>query len=1092
MGLAKYVAAGLLAGSLLICMVCQARDWEDLAVIERNKEPAHCTLMPYSDIASAKSGRRNDSPWFMSLNGRWKFNWAGDPSKCPRRFHEVDYDVSGWDDITVPSNWQLQGYGTPIYVNVPYPFAKDPPKVTSTPPKDYTNYENRNPVGSYRREFSLPDEWLKREVFIHFAGVESAFYIWVNGKEVGYSQGSRTPAEFNLTEYLLPRRNIIAVQVFRWCDGSYMEDQDFWRLSGIYRDVYLFAAPKVHIRDYFVRTDLDRNYKDAVLSVDVEVINYDSSKQSQFTLGGLLFDDKDKQVAALQSDKASEQISPGAKATLHLSSAVADPSKWSAEQPDLYTLVLFLESPPGQVTETVSARVGFREVELLDGQLHLNGQPVYIKGVNRHEHDPDTGHYVTRDSMIQDIQLMKKHNINAVRTSHYPNTPVWYDLCDEYGIYVVDEANIESGGLGYGGDSPAKKPEWTNTHLARARRMVERDKNHPSVIIWSLGNEAGRGKNFEVIGTWINRRDPTRLVQYEKEKVEPYTHIFCPMYWGVQQVIEYGRNAGPSPQPSWSEEKKRQFLESVRSNPEPLILIEYAHAMGNAVGNLKEYWEAFEAYPNTQGGFIWDWVDQGIRRKDSSGNTYWAYGGDFGDVPNSGDFCCNGLVLPDRTVPPKLIQVKKIQQNVAFEAEDLRTGKIRITNKFFFRNLADFEFRWALGDGCQTLEKADIENVDIPPQQSRVVVVPFQEPKLRPGAEYWLRVSFHLKQDKLWAGRGHEIAWEQFKAPFPVPAPQKTDKGDSEKLALTESKKLLTFHSSKFRLSLSRETGRMTSLCYFSQEMLAVNSPLPVGPVLSAYRALTSNDRWLARYVRKAGLDNLKYRLKDLKLVQTAQDRAEVLVTIDCRAKEQAGFIHNCKYTILADGIINVQNNVMPYGDIEVLPKLGVTMAVDAKFDEFQWYGRGPWESYVDRKECCDIGLYSGKVGEQYVPYVVPQETGNKTEVRYAALTDKNGTGFIIVCGRPYSLSALHYTEQDLAEARHINELNPRPEIILDIDYGHTGLGNGSCGPTTLDKYTLRPRACTFSFEFRPYRREMGSLDAAARRDSGLSHTNSL
>jgi len=1028
MGLPKYGAAGLIASALIVCMVCEARDWEDLSIIERNKEPAHCTLMPYSDIGSAKRGRRNDSPWFMSLNGLWKFNWAGALWKCPSGFHEVDYDVSGWDNITVPSNWQIEGYGTPIYVNVPYPFAQDPPRVTSTPPKDYTNYENRNPVGSYRREFFLPDGWLKREVFIHFDGVESAFYIWVNGKEVGYSQGSRTPAEFNLTEYLHPSRNMIAVQVFRWCDGSYMEDQDFWRLSGIYRDVYLFAAPKVHIRDYFVRTDLDRNYKDAVLSVDVEVRNYEKSKQSQFSLGGLLFDDKGKQVAALQSDKASKPIGSDANATVHLSSAVANPAKWSAEQPNLYRLVLFMESPPGQIMETVSARVGFREVELQDGQLQVNGKPVYIKGVNRHEHDPDTGHYVTVASMREDLELMKKHNINAVRTSHYPDTPVWYDLCDEYGIYVVDEANIESGGLGYGGKSPAKKPEWTNTHLARTRRMVERDKNHPSVIIWSLGNEAGRGKNFEVTGTWINRRDPTRLVQYEKEKIKPYTHIFCPMYWGVEQVIEYGRKGGPSPLPSWSEEKKRQFVESVRSSPEPLILIEYAHAMGNAVGNLKEYWEAFETYRNVQGGFIWDWVDQGIRKKDSRGNIYWAYGGDFGDVPNSGDFCCNGLVLPDRTVTPKLMQVKKIQQNVAFEAKNLRAGKIRIRNKFFFQNLFDFEFRWTISDGCEVLEKGTIENVDIAPQQSRVVRMPFEKPKLRPGAEYWLRVSFHLKEDNLWARRGYEIAWEQFKVPFDVPAAQKPEKDDSEKLELNESKKLLTFHSSNFKLSFSRETGQMTSLCYFSEEMLAVNSIPPPGPVLSAYRALTNNDRWMAGYVRKAGLDKLKYRLKDLKIVQTAQDRAEVLVTIDCKAKKQAGFIHNCKYTILANGIINVENNVMPYGDIEVLPKLGIIMAVDGNFDQFHWYGRGPWESYVDRKECCDIGLYSGKVSEQYVPYVVPQETGNKTEVRYAALTDKNGRGFIVVCGQPYSVSALHYTEQDLAQAKHINELKARTE----------------------------------------------------------------
>ncbi|MHC4639253.1 MAG: beta-galactosidase small subunit-related protein, partial [Planctomycetota bacterium] len=610
--------------------------------------------------------------------------------------------------------------------------------------------------------------------------------------------------------------------------------------------------------------------------------------------------------------------------------------------------------------------------------------------------------------------------------------------------------------------------------------MVERDKNHPSVIIWSLGNEAGRGKNFEIIGTWINKRDPGRLVQYEKEKVEPYTHIFCPMYWGVEQVIEYGRSGGPLPLPSWNEETKRQFLESVRSNPEPLILSEYAHAMGNAVGNLKEYWQAFRKYRNCQGGFIWDWVDQGLAKKNKQGNSYWAYGGDFGDIPNTGDFCCNGLVLPDRRVPPKLLEVKKVQQDVLFEAVDLLAGEIRVENEFFFRNLSDFELCWTLGDGCETLQSGRIEKLDIGAQQSRPVKIPFGEPQLRPGAEYWLRVSLHLKTDTLWAEKGHEIAWQQFKMPFDMPKAASAVADGSLKLAITQNDDEITFRSEVFEASFSKSSGQMSSLRYFSKQILATGTA-QCGPVLNVYRAPTSNDRWFAGRVRKAGLDELDYRLGDFRLIEQGENRAELLTTIDCRAKEGIGFIHTCKYTILPDGTMKVANAVMPYGQIDILPKVGLTARIDGSFDMFHWYGAGPHESYVDRAESCAVGLYHGKVSEQYFPYVVPQETGNKTQVRYAALTDSDGQGLVVVCEQPYSVSALPFTEQELDQAKHINELKPRDRIVLDIDCAHMGLGNASCGTIPLGKYILKAVPCSFTFQIRPYSEKDGSLNELAR-----------
>ncbi|MHC4619462.1 MAG: beta-galactosidase small subunit-related protein, partial [Planctomycetota bacterium] len=566
-----------------------------------------------------------------------------------------------------------------------------------------------------------------------------------------------------------------------------------------------------------------------------------------------------------------------------------------------------------------------------------------------------------------------------------------------------------------------------------------------------------------------------------KEKVEPFTHIFCPMYWGVDYVIAYGRNGGPSPQPSWSDEAKRQFLETTRSNPEPLILSEYAHAMGNAVGNLKEYWQAFRKYRNCQGGFIWDWVDQGLAGKDEHDNSYWAYGGDFGDIPNDGDFCCNGLVLPDRKVPPKLLEVKKVQQDVLFEPADLLAGEIRIENEFFFRNLSDFELCWTLGDGCETLQSGRIEKLDIGPQQTRLVKIPFREPQLRPGAEYWLRVSLNLKTDTLWAEKGHEIAWQQFKMPFDVPKAASVPVDGALKLAISQNDDEITFRSAVFEASFSKSSGQMNSLRYFSKQMLDTGTA-QCGPVLNVYRAPTSNDRWFAGRVRKARLDKLDYRLDNFRLIEQGEKRAELLTTVDCRAKEGIGFIHTCRYTILPDGTVKLASAVMPYGRIDVLPKVGLTAGIDGSFDTFHWYGAGPHESYVDRAESCDIGLYRGKVSEQYFPYVVPQETGNKTQVRYAALTDSDGQGLIVVCEQPYSVSALHFTERELDRAKHINELRPQDRIVLDIDYAHMGLGNASCGSIPLSKYILKPVPCSFTFQIRPYSEKDGPLDELARR----------
>ena len=561
-------------------------DWENELVTGRNKEQPHVTAaLPFATARQALKSPREESPFYASLNGKWKFNWVSEPAKKPADFYRLDYDVSGWADIEVPSNWELKGYGTPIYTNIKYPFKQDPPRVTSEPPKEFTAFNERNPVGSYRRAFTVPKGWREREVFVCFDGVASAFYLWINGQAVGYSEDSRTPAEFNITRFLQPGENVIAAQVYRWSDGSYLEDQDFWRLSGIFRDVFLWSAPSVHVRDFEVRPKLDDQYRDGRLEVEAQIVNSGAATVAHCLEAQLYSPDGRKMPVTAQASVTA----PG---KVQLAAEVARPRQWSAEQPNLYTLLLTLRDSQGTAVEVFKQRIGFRRVEIKGGQLLVNGQPIYVKGVNRHEHDPDHGQHVVRAGMIQDIRLMKQNNINTVRTSHYPNVPEWYDLCDEYGLYVIDEANVESHGMGYDRESLAKVPSWESAHLDRTIRMVERDKNHACIITWSLGNEAGNGVNFVKTYEWIKRRDASRPVQYERAELDRNTDIYCPMYATIEQMVAYAQ----------------------QKPARPLIQCEYAHSMGNSTGNLQDYWDAIEQYPALQGGCIWDWVDQGIRR----------------------------------------------------------------------------------------------------------------------------------------------------------------------------------------------------------------------------------------------------------------------------------------------------------------------------------------------------------------------------------------------------------------------------------------------------------------------------------------------
>ncbi len=1029
----------------------ETNDWENPQMIGQNKEPAHCTLIPYAALEKAIKGVREESEFYKSLNGNWKFHWVSKPADRPQEFYKPDYDDNEWDEIPVPSNWQMYGYGRPIYLNVPYPFKKDPPFIQH----DY------NPVGSYRSEFEVPAGWKQRQVFIHFDGVESAFYLWINGQKVGYSQGSRTPAEFNITEYLRHGKNFLAVEVYRWSDGSYLECQDFWRLSGIFRNVYLFSTPGLHIRDFEVSSDLDEEYQDAVLRVRARVRNYSDEAVKNTKVEVSLLDAANNPVGSeVLLQGSSVYVSPGAESIVKMKASVRNPLKWSAEKPHLYTLLVKLKNEKGEIIETESCKFGFRKVEIKEGQLLLNGAPILIKGVNRHEHDPDTGHAVSLDSMVKDILLMKQFNINTVRTAHYPDDPQWYELCDQYGIYVIDEANIESHGIGYRPeDTLANKPEWKKAHLDRIISMVERDKNHPSVIIWSMGNEAGDGTTFEAASEWIHRRDPSRPVHYERAGRRPHTDIVCPMYSRIGSIVKY------------AQEKQDR----------PLIMCEYAHAMGNAVGNLKEYWDAIEEYKHLQGGSIWDWVDQGLRKKTDDGKEYWAYGGDFGDDPNDGNFCINGLVFPDREIPPKLWEVKKVYQSVDVDEEDLSQGKIRIQNKYFFTNLNEFEADWTLYEDGKAIQRGTIEPLDVAPGESKVFNLPIEPPELVPGAEYWLRVSFYLKEETPWADEAHVVAWDQLKMPYNVPSKPEMDLSNLPELKMVPSNDHLTINGKDFSISFGTKTGAVAALIYKGMFIIEEAQNGINGPVLNAFRAPTDNNRRLSRQWYEAGLNKLTREVKDFTIETVSPGVMRISILTSDRGTEDSGFEHRCVYTIFGNGCIKVDNEIKPIGELPVLPRVGVKMKITGDFDNFSWYGYGPQENYPDRKNGAFIGFHQGKVSDQYVPYVRPQETGNKEGVRWAAFTNKSGTGILVVAQDEMAVTALHYTAEDLDKADHIHELKPLEDIILCLDSWQYGLGNGSCGPGVIDKYSTYPESFNFSYSLRPYTRGMGEMHEAAR-----------
>ncbi|MCY1720001.1 DUF4981 domain-containing protein [Prolixibacteraceae bacterium Z1-6] len=986
--------------------------WENPQVFQRNREKARATFYPYSSIEKALKNNISSAEYIECLNGKWKFSYVEKTSERPLDFYKADFDVSSWAEIPVPGNWELYGYGFPNYTNVEYPFTKNQPLIE----------DSYSPVGSYVTFFDLPESWDGREVYIQLGAVKSGYYIWLNGEQVGYNQDSKLPAEFNLTPYLKEGENKLAVQVFQFTDGSYLEDQDFWRLSGIQRDVYLFARPKTFIRDVFAKALLDDQYEDGVFELNVELKNQSKKSAKNYYVKYQLLD-ADNQVVL---EEESEQVSISQKriTLLSFSGKVPAVKKWSAEQPNLYQLAVSLYNSNGDLEEATAVNVGFRTTEIKNGQLLVNGQPILIKGVNRHEHDEYFGHVVSEESMIEDIRVMKQFNVNAVRTSHYPNDPKWYELCDKYGIYVYDEANIESHDYGYNPDETlANKPEWEAAHVARCVNMVERDKNHPSVIVWSMGNEAGTGPNFLAAYESIYALDGNRPVHYERAEkqtsvTERHTDIQGDMYRRIESIKK-----------DW-----------IGSDPErPFIWCEYAHAMGNSTGNFQEYWDLVDSNRQVQGGFIWDWVDQGIVDYDENGNKYWAYGGHFEPKgqPHTNNFCLNGVVNPDRTPHPGLYEVKKVYQNIGFRAPDIQNGEFTIENKRFFTDLSDCSIKWELLENGKVVKIGTFSPGAIAPQSSKTFTIDYGQ--LTPGNEYFVNVyALEAAYSEL-VPFGHVIANEQFKlkgAELLKPVPEV-----SKNLTVNNSNSKISLVGNNFEISFSKKSGALNSYVINGWEM--IESPLTP----DFWRAPTDNDFGNKMQKRclvwKEAVSGSK--LESIEEKQISDDAVEVSTVHSLPAIE--GTIQ-IKYLVSGNGQIDVNFSFKAdKKDLHEIPRIGMVMQLPKAMDNLEYYGRGPWENYIDRNTAAFVGLYQSKVADQYFAYGRPQENGHKTDVRWLSLNNHTGLGFKIVANNePIEFNALHYSTSALDEGlekilRTPLDAEEGDFVELHIDHKMMGVG---------------------------------------------------
>lgn len=1027
------------------------REWDDVSVTHLNRERAHTTGIPLADVSAVGDAAIEQSPYYMSLNGVWKFKWVADPSKSPDGFEAPDYGVDSWDDIDVPSAWQVYGvrngksWDKPLYCNVAYPFSYDDKtwSVMAGRPGWFTYNDNmKNPVGHYRRTFNVPEAWNGRNVYVRFNGAGHGYYVWVNGQFAGYAEDSYLPSEFNITDLLVDGENTIAVQVYRFTSGSFLECQDYWRMTGITRDVFLWSAPKTQIRDYFATTTLTDNYTNATVNIEasIEGIPVDGNLTARITDGG--------NVVAEKTVKVSDN------GDYNISIPVSNPRLWNAEEPNLYDLSLTLTAADGSDIDVRGHKLGFRQVEIGKmGELLLNGKPLLIHGVDRHDFSGEYGRTVPREEMELDVMTMKRLNINAVRTSHYPNNPYFYDLCDKYGLYMIAEADVEC---------------HANTKLSSVEAfkpaMVERNenhvlwmRNHPAILIWSFGNESGNGTNFKAVASAIKSLDKTRLTHYEGNS--DYADVSSTMYGGVDWMESIGRD--------------RLNQANNGQKVKPHLQCENTHSMGNSMGNQREFYDIYEKYPALAGEFIWDWKDQGLKMPvpGQPDKTYWAYGGDFGDNPNDGNFCINGVVFPDCSFSAKALNVKKIYQPADFVMIDSLSGEFEIKNKMAFRDLSGYKVGYkVLEDGLE-VGHGSVDGLDVAAGKSQRFNLGHLLPKeAADGAEYFVRFSVISGDATPWADAGYEVASEQFRLRGALVKDPYTPSADT-KIEITDNPTDYTLSTPEFKVVFSKITGQLASYTFGGKEM--IDGTLK----FNAYRLPTDNDGRQNGSWESMGLRKLKVNPGSWSTA--VNDNGSVTLTVDnvYSGTAPTSFRTQMSYCVMPDGVIAVSSMITPANKDVILPRMGFSFEMPEDYEQYAWYGRGPWDNYRDRKESCFPGLYRSTVTDQWTSYILPQENGNKEEVRFISLTDASGQGLMVVAPGLMSATASHWRPTDnmtdQGRKKHPYQVKFTDKTVVCIDAAMRALGNASCGPDVLDKYELRARNTTFDFLLMPIKENL-------------------
>ncbi|OYX84764.1 MAG: beta-galactosidase [Flavobacteriales bacterium 32-34-25] len=1014
----------------------QTNEWENPQVLDRGKESGRSSFLLFSNEAELKTNNPQKSELYQSLNGNWKFNIVKNPSQRPMDFFATNLDDSNWKNIQVPSNWEIQGYDIPIYTNITYPFPKNPPFIGG----DY------NPVASYRRNFTVSDSWGDKEIILHFASITGYARVFLNGKEVGMTKASKTPAEFNITSFLTKGNNSIAVQVFRWHDGSYLEDQDFWRLSGIERDVYLQAMPKTTVWDYFVKSELDNQYKNGIFNLDVTLKSFENNKIKNPVVKVDLFDNQGKNVFS-----ETKKVNPKEQ-KISFAKTIENVKQWNAETPNLYRYSITLLDNKGKVLEIISKKTGFRKVEIKDAQLLVNGKAVLVKGVNIHEHSDTKGHVPDAELMVKDLQLMKEYNINSIRMCHYPHDTQFYDLCDEYGFYVVDEANIETHGMGaewQGGfdqsKHPAYLPEWAPAHLDRIKRMFAVDKNHPSIIVWSLGNECGNGTVFYDAYDWLKQVDTTRPVQFEQAGENRNTDIVAPMYPSIKSMKEYA-----------AADKKR-----------PYIMCEYSHAMGNSSGNFQEYWDIISSSKHMQGGFIWDWVDQGLKTKNEKGITFWAYGGDLGGekLQNDENFCANGLVSANRIPHPGLFEVKKVYQNIQFQLDD--KANLAVTNHFNFTNLSNYIFKWELIKNGEKVKSGEF-NLDVNPEETKKVALDLGS--IEDYSECYVNVFAFSKYDAPLVAKGHEFAREQFaigKGNY-FKNNAMASKSPS-KLKYSEKNKVLSFETAAVAGEFDLQKGEIIKYALKNDTNTIIsNFPTPY-----FWRAPTDND-FGSKMQNKLVVWREAHKNPTVVSVNLDKKSSEGLLVKVAYQLEKLDVPYTVDYLIQNDGSVKITASIDMAGkELPELPRFGMRLKLNGTYDNLNFYGRGPWENYSDRNTAAFMGTYSDKVINQYTRnYIRPQESGYKTDVRWLTLKNDKGQGLKIEGQQPIGFSALNIPTEDLDPGKSKSQRHPsdldldsKEAVYLHLDYKQRGVGgDDSWGSLPHDAYRLLDKKYTYSY----------------------------